>query len=89
MKEIPMENGTQSNHTTKPQQHTGNHAERFGLQTETEGYGSGSRARYSATAKALWSAMEADTIGPADLSDDRMEQLALPIINATSSKDRN
>ncbi|MGJ8590207.1 MAG: tyrosine-type recombinase/integrase [Yoonia sp.] len=83
-----MENDTQSNNTTKPQQHTGNHAERFGLQIETEGYGSGSLAMYSATAKALWSAMEADNIGPADLTDDRMDQLAMPITNATSAKDQ-
>lgn len=83
-----MENDTQSNHTTKPLQHAGNHAERFGLQIETEGYGAGSLAMYSATATALWSAMEAENIDPADLTEDRMQQLVLPIINATSSKDQ-
>lgn len=83
-----MEYHSRSDHLAKPPQRTANYAERFALQIEAEGYGSGSLAKYSATAKALWSAMEAAKLSPANLTDDCMEQFATPIINGVSEKDR-
>ena len=83
-----MENGTRSDHTAKLRQHTGNHAERFASQIEAEGYSHGSIAKYSATAEALWSAMGSAKIGPADLTDECIDRLATPVINAASAKDQ-
>ena len=60
-----MEYHSRSDHLAKPPQRTANYAERFALQIEAEGYGSGSLAKYSATAKALWSAMDAAKLSPA------------------------
>jgi site-specific recombinase XerD len=88
MKEIPMENDARSDHIAKPLQQTTNHPERFASQIEAEGYGSGSLAKYSATAKVLWSALDTATLGLPDLTDECMDRLALPIINAASPKDQ-
>lgn len=83
-----MENDTRSDHPTKTSQHAGDHPERFASKIRAEGYSHGSVATYSATAGNLWSAMDAAKLGPADLTDDRMNQLVLPIINAASPKDQ-
>lgn len=83
-----MENEMRSDRPTKTSQHVGDHPERFASQIEAEGYSHGSIATYSTTAKALWSAMDAAKLGPADLTDDCMEQFAAPIVNAASEKDR-
>jgi len=83
-----MENGKQSEHLTQPRQRVGSHAERFAAQIEAEGYGPGSIAQYRVTAKALWSAMEAASLNSADLTDDRMNQLVIPVISVASAKDQ-
>jgi len=83
-----MRNDTPSGQTTKREQQVGNHAGRFALQIEAEGYSLRSIANYRATADALWAAMQSANLGPADLTDNRMERLTVPIIDAASVKDK-
>ena len=67
---------------------SGNHAGRFTLEIEAEGYGLRSIATYRATAEALCAAMLEANVCPTELTDDRMDQLATPIINAASVRDQ-
>jgi len=83
-----MKNDTRSDHPTKTSQHAGNHAGRFALQIEADGYSLRSIANYRATADALWVAMLSANLGPADLTEDCMVRLTVPIIGAASVKDK-
>ena len=83
-----MENGTQPKDAMQSRHCVDSHAERFAAQIEAEGYSHGSIVKYRATSEALWSAMEAASLNSADLSDDSMDQIAMPIINAASAKDQ-
>lgn len=83
-----MENGKRSEHLMQPRQRVGSHAERFAAQIEAEGYGPGSITKYRATAEALSFAMEAASLNSADLTDDRMNQLVMPVISVASAKDQ-
>jgi len=83
-----MENDTHPDQTTKRKLKAGSHAGRFALQIDAEGYSLRSIANYRTTAEALWAAMLTANVFPAELTDDRMDQLAAPIIIAASAKDQ-
>ena len=74
-----MENDTHPDQTTKRKLKAGSHAGRFALQIDAEGYSLRSIANYRTTAEALWAAMLTANVFPAELTDDRMDQLAAPI----------
>ncbi len=83
-----MQNNTSAKQAASLQNELDDHVTGFHVQIEAEGYGHGSRLKYSATAKALWSAMVAANLRTIDLSDDQMDHLASQVINAASAKDR-
>lgn len=65
-----------------------NYAKLFGAQIEDQGYSRYSIKQYRATAEALLAAMVKANLGLADLTEDRMKQLAIPIIDTASAKDK-
>ncbi len=83
-----MENETHPDQTTRRKLKAGSHAGRFALQIEVEGYGLPSIANYRTTAEALWAAMLEANVCPNELTDDRMDHLATPIISAASARDQ-
>jgi len=83
-----MENNTHPDKSTKRKLKAGGHADRFASQIEAEGYSFRSITNYRTTAEAFWAAMLAVNVRPADLTDDRMDHLATPIIRAASAKDK-
>jgi site-specific recombinase XerD len=64
------------------------HAERFASQIQDQGYSRYSIKQYRATAEALLAAMLKANLRPADLTEDCMDQLMVPIIDAASTKDQ-
>ncbi|WP_421701072.1 tyrosine-type recombinase/integrase [Aliiroseovarius sp.] len=83
-----MKNNTQAGPATQANQYAGNHAKRFAAQIAKDGYSPGSIAKYGATAEALWAAMLEADVCPTELTDDRVNQLATPIISAASAIDQ-
>lgn len=65
-----------------------NHAKLFGERIQDEGYSKGSIAKYKSNALALSEALLSLKLGPADLTDEIMDKLATPIIEAVSAKDK-
>ncbi len=65
-----------------------NHAKLFGERIEDEGYSKGSIAKYKSNALALWKALLSAKLSPADLTDEVMDMLAVPIVKAASAKDK-
>ena len=57
-----------------------NHATLFGERIQDEGYSKGSIAKYKSNALALWEALLSAKLSPADLNDEIMDQLAVPIV---------
>ena len=64
------------------------HAKLFGERIEEEGYSKGSIAKYESNALALWETLLSLKLGPADLTDEIMDKLVVPIIKAASPKDK-
>jgi site-specific recombinase XerD len=64
------------------------YAKFFGERIEDEGYSKGSIAKYKSNALALCEALLSAKLSPADLTDDIMDELAVPIIKAASAKDK-
>lgn len=83
-----MKNNTQAGPATQANQYVGNRAKRFATQIAKDGYSPGSIAKYGATAEALWAAMLEADVCPTELTDDRVNQLATPIISAASAIDQ-
>ena len=79
---------------TKPSRANGslpnriNHADHFAEVIESEGYSKGSIEKYKSNAQALREALVAAKLTPADLTDGLMDQLARPIVDAASAKDK-
>ena len=65
-----------------------NHAELFGECIQDEGYSKGSVVKYKSNALALWEALLSVKLSPADLTDEIMDNLAAPIVEAASAKDK-
>jgi len=83
-----MKNDAYSDQAAKREKQSANHAGRFALQIEAEAYSLSSIANYRTTAEVFWAAMLTANVRPADLTDERMDQLATPIISAASAKDQ-
>lgn len=73
---------------TQPSRENRSHPNRFGELIEAEGYSKGSITKYKSNALALWEALSSAKLSPADLTDEIMEQLAVPIVEAASEKDQ-
>ena len=65
-----------------------NHADHFAEVIESEGYSQGSIDKYRSNAQALREALVSAKLTPADLTDELMDQLARPIVDAASAKDK-
>ena len=65
-----------------------NHADHFAEVIESEGYSQGSIDKYRSNAQALREALVSANLTPADLTDELMDQLARPIVDAASAKDK-
>lgn len=65
-----------------------NHADHFAEIIESEGYSKGSIDKYRSNAQALREALVSAKLTPADLTDELMDQLARPIVDAASAKDK-
>lgn len=65
-----------------------NHADHFAEIIESEGYSKGSINKYRSNAQALSEALVSAKLTPADLTDELMDQLARPIVDAASAKDK-
>ncbi|AHD08841.1 MULTISPECIES: tyrosine-type recombinase/integrase [Phaeobacter] len=65
-----------------------NEVERFASHIEDQGYTRRSIMKFRGTAETLWAAMLKANLGSADLTEDHMDQLTGPIINAASVKDK-
>ncbi len=78
----------QLNYAEQSQRSSLNHAHVFGALIAEEGYSKSTVVKYTANAEALCAALMSGKLTPADLTDDRMDRLAQPIINAASAKDK-
>ncbi|MBT8152383.1 hypothetical protein KMP13_00400 [Epibacterium ulvae] len=65
-----------------------NHADHFAEIIESEGYSKGSIDKYRSNAQALREALVSAKLTPADLTDELMDQLARPIVDAASANDK-
>lgn len=65
-----------------------NHADHFAEIIESEGYSKGSIDKYRSNAQALREALVSAKLTPADLTDELMDQLARPIVDAAPAKDK-
>lgn len=65
-----------------------NHADNFAEVIESEGYSKGSIDKYRSNAQALRQALVVAKLTPADLTDELMDQLAGPIVDAASATDK-
>lgn len=65
-----------------------NHADHFAEIIESEGYSKWSIDKYRSNAQALREALVSTKLTPADLTDELMDQLARPIVDAASAKDK-
>tara|TARA_B100000378_G_scaffold248428_1_gene221185 strand:- start:2874 stop:4115 length:1242 start_codon:yes stop_codon:yes gene_type:complete len=64
------------------------HVDHFAAAIESEGYSKGAIAKYRSNAKALREALISAKLTPAELTDELMDQLARPIVDAASAKDK-
>ena len=64
------------------------HADLFGDLIGAEGYSKGTVAKYKSNALAFWNALLSANLGPEGLTDELMDHLARPIVDAASAKDK-
>ncbi len=79
---------TQQSRADQPLPNLINHAKLFSERIEDEGYSKGSIAKYKSNALTLWESLLSAKLSPADLTDEIMDQLVVPIVRAASAKDK-